>query len=124
MSFTGRANTLLDGMAEACTMIEKRTVPDGLGGFTNAWVDGAEFLAVIRKDDSIEAKLAEKQGVAEVYTIVVQKGLPLEYHDVLRREATGEIFRVTSNVADKQAPDASTLAIARVSAERWTLPNA
>lgn len=124
MSFTGRGNTLLDGMAEACTMIEKRTVTDSLGGFTTAWVDGADFLAVIRKDDTIEAKLAEKQGVTEVYTIIVQKGLPLDYHDVFRRKATGEIFRVTSNIADKQAPDASTIMVANVSAERWSLPNA
>lgn len=124
MSFTGAGNTLLDSMVETCTMIEKRAVPDGMGGFTRAWVDGAEFQAVIRKDESIEAKLAEQQGVTEVYTIVVQKGLPLDYHDVVRRNATGEIFRVTSNVADKQAPDASTIGIARVSAERWTLPDA
>lgn len=122
MNFTGLGNTLLDSMVETCTMIEKRTVLDEVGGYKQMWVDGVEFPAVIRKDDSIEAKLAEKQGVTELYTIIVQKGFPLDYHDVLRR-GTGEILRVTSNIADKQTPSVSTINVAHVTAERWVLPD-
>lgn len=113
--------SLLDIMKEACVMVDKTTVPDGLGGFTRQWVDGAKFQAVIKKDNSTEALLAEKQGVTEVYTVVVQKGTQLDYHDVFRRLSDGAVFRVTSNITDNEAPTASTVQIAKVTAERWEL---
>lgn len=124
INFSGAGNTLMDTMIEPCRIIEKRTVPDGLGTYRITWVDGVEFMALIRKDESLEAKVAEKQGVTEVYTIVAQKGFPLQFHDVVRRERTGEILRVTSNIADKEAPDASTIKVGSVTAERWTIPDA
>ena len=73
------------------------------------------------KDNSTEALIAEKQGVSEIYTVVVQKGTVLEYHDVFRRLSDGAVFRVTSNITDNEAPNASTVRIAKVTAERWEL---
>ena len=115
--------SLIDTMKTACTMLDRRTIPDGLGGYTQQeWTDGAPFEAAIVKDSSLAARTAEKQGVTEVYTVTVDKALPLEFHDVFRREADGAIFRVTSNVADSKTPRAASFQFGQVSAERWVLP--
>jgi len=105
-----------------CTMLDKRTAPDGQGGYIQTWVDGAVFDAAIIKDSSMQARMAEKQGVTEVYTVTVSKGLPLDYHDVFRRESDGAIFRVTSNITDSETPERASFQIGQVTAERWVLP--
>ena len=113
--------SLIDVMMEDCTMLDKRTVSDGLGGFTTQWVDGAGFRAAVVKDSTMEARVAEKQGVTELYTVTVDKGLSLQYHDVFRRESDGAVFRVTSNVVDSETPAVATFQIGQVTAERWEL---
>lgn len=113
--------TLLDKMKESCTMVDKVTVPDGLGGFIRQWTDGASFTAAIAKDTSVEALRAEQEGVTELYTVVVNKGVELDYHDVFRRNRDGAIFRVTSNIKDSEAHPSSTIQIGKVTAERWEL---
>lgn len=113
--------SLIDVMMEDCTMLDKRTIPDGLGGFSYAWTDGATFRAAIIKNNSLEARVAEKQGLTELYTVTVDKGLSLQYHDVFRRQSDGAIFRVTSNIVDSETPSVATFQIGQVAAERWEL---
>ena len=115
--------SLLDSMMESCTMLDRVTASDGVFGFTSRWVDGATFSATIIKASTTEARLAEKLGVTEIYTVVTAKGFGLAYHDVFRRDSDGQIFRVTGNQKDSEAPEASTVKIGKVSAERWELPN-
>lgn len=123
-NITGRGGTLLDSMIETCTILTRTIAPDGLGGYKDTYVDGIIFDAVIRKDDTTQDRIAEKQGVKESYTVVAQKGFPLAFHDVFRREKDGNTYRVTSNIQDKEAPAASTIKVGAVTAERWDLPNA
>lgn len=115
--------SLIDVMMERCIMLDRRTVPDGLGGFTHEWQEGATFLAAVVKNSSLEARVAEKQGVTEIYTVTVNRGLTLQYHDVFRRVSDGAVFRVTSNVKDSETPNVATFQIGQVTAERWELPN-
>lgn len=124
INITGMGATLLDSMAEECVLVEKRTVQTPTGGYTQVWQDGVTFYAVVRKDNTLQGRVAEKQGVTELYTIVVQKGFPLNYHDVLRRVKDGNTYRVTSNIADNEAPVKSSVQIGSVTAERWDIPNA
>ena len=112
---------LYEQMMDSCTMVDKRTVSDGLGGFTTQWVDGAQFLAAVVKDNTLASRVAEKQGVTELYTVTVKRGNILHFHDVFRRDKDGQTFRVTSNIMDSETPDASTFQIGQVSAERWEL---
>lgn len=102
-------------------MMDKKSASDGAGGFTTSLVDGAKFRAAIVKNNSMDAKIAEKQGVTELYTITVNKGTPLQYHDVFRRDSDGATFRVTSNIKDSESPSVATFSIGHVSAERWDL---
>ena len=112
---------LLDTMREACVMMDKTTVSDGMGGFTPTWTEGAAFTAVIRKDATPEEIVAQQQGAAETFTVIVDKSVPLEYHDVFKRVTDGAIFRLTSNTKDAAAPARSTVPIAKATCERWVL---
>lgn len=114
--------SLIDTMKTPCTMVDRRTVSDGQGGIIPAWVDGAVFDAAIIKDTSMQARMAEKQGVTEVYTVTVSRNIQLDYHDVFRRNEDGAIFRVTSNVDDSKTPKAASFQFGQVTAERWVLP--
>lgn len=115
---------ILGGLFEACTMMDKVTGnrPDGQGGMVESFQPGASFDALIEKNTTTEAQVAERQGIREMYTVVIRKGLPLKYQDVFRRDSDGATFRVTSNAADSAAPDVSTVQIAKVTAERWDIP--
>ena len=112
---------LIDVFKEDCVMMDKVSVPDGIGGFTHEWEEGAPFSAAIVKNTTLEAKIAEKEGVTELYTVTVSKSLPLDYHDVFKRLSDGAIFRVTSNITDSKTPSVATFAFGQVSAERWVL---
>ena len=114
--------TLLDGMMDRCEMLNKVSVPDGLGGFRYVWTVGAEFDATIIKQGSPTVTVAEQQGLSEQYIVVVRTGVPLEFHDAFRRVRDGATFRVTGDVRDSQAPPESTVQIAKVTAERWEVP--
>lgn len=112
---------LIDAFKTQCVMMDKTSASDGIGGIVYTWTEGAEFTAAIEKDNTIEAKLAEKQGVTEVYTVTVDDNLQLDYHDVFKRVSDGAIFRVTSNVRDSKPPAVATFKFGQVSAERWEL---
>ena len=108
---------LVGNFMARCTMLEKKRIPDGQGGFTTGWADAGPFMAAVVKDNT----LAEKQGVTEVYTVTTPTGVGLEFHDVFRRDSDGATFRVTSNAIDSRPPAAATFAFEQVTAERWEL---
>ena len=114
---------LIDTTKTRCTMIDKTTVPDGQGGTQRAWVDGASFDAAIIKDSSMQARIAEKQGVTELYTVTTDINVQLDFHDVFRRESDGAIFRVTSNIDDSKTPKVASFQFGQVTAEKWVLPS-
>lgn len=111
---------LTDAMVD-CVLLEKKRDPDGEGGFITTWKESADFLAAITFDTSMEARIAEKQGVTSLYTVTVSRNAMLEYHDVFVRKSDGKIFRVTSDGDDRYTPESATLDIRQVSAEEWQL---
>lgn len=113
--------SLLSEAMENCIMLDKRTTADGYGGYITSWIEGAEFQAAIVLDNSIEARIAEKQGVTALYTITTKKAVNLQYHDVFRRLKDGKIFRVTSDGDDNHTPASANLNMRQVSAEEWEL---
>lgn len=113
--------SLLTEQMEACVMLDKTTTSDGYGGYISQYVDGAEFVAAITFNTSMEARAAEQQGVTSMYTVTTGKELTLEYHDVFRRLSDGKIFRVTSDGDDKYTPNSASLNMRQVTAEEWTL---
>jgi len=114
--------SLLSEAMEKCIMLDKQTVADGYGGYITQYVEGAEFDAAIVLDNSMQARVAQQQGVTGLYTVTTSKALNLQYHDVFKRDRDGKIFRVTSDGDDKRTPASSTLNMRQVSAEEWSLP--
>lgn len=112
--------SLLQEALEECVLIDKTTQADGYGGVVTSWVEGAPFTAAITFDTSIEARVAEKQGVTSRYTVTTSKALVLQYHDVFKRKRDGKIFRVTSDGDDKFTPASSSLDMRQVTAEELT----
>lgn len=113
--------SLLSEAFEQCVILDKVTASDDYGGIITTWTDGARIKAVIVLDSSMQARIAEQQGVTAMYTITTQRGINLQYHDVLKRLRDGKIFRVTSDGDDKLTPASATLDMRQVSAEEWVL---
>lgn len=117
MSFPGLMNDFL----ERCTLLEKSRMPDGEGGWIVNWVDGMSFQAAITYDTTITARVAESEGMKATYTVTTEKNMPLDFHDVFRRERDGQIFRVTSQGDDKRTPASASFQVSQVAAEEWVL---
>ena len=113
---------LLSEAMTTCQILTAMRVEDGLGGYSVVYVEGAIFYAAIVKNNSLQAKVALKQGVSDVYTITTGRELNLQYHEVFRRLEDGKVFRVTSNGDDDKTPKSAGLNMRQVSAEEWNLP--
>lgn len=113
--------SLLDEAMETCVFLNKQRVDDGLGGYTTVWTEGPEFKAAIVFDTSLQARVADVQGVTSLYTVTTQRDLMLEYHEVFKRLSDNKIFRVTSDGDDKFTPMSAGLDMRQVTAEEWEL---
>lgn len=113
--------SLLSQAYEDVVMLEKTRISDGEGGFITEWTEGAQFKAAITFDNSIQGRIAEKQGVTSRYTITTNKSAKLEFHDVIRRLKDGKIFRITSDGDDVQTPKSASFQFLQVTAEEWNI---
>ena len=113
--------SLVDSFKTPCVLMEKQRTPDGEGGFITGWVEGIKFDAAIVKDTTLAARVAEKDGIKNVYTVTTSKNADLDFHDVFKRLKDGQIFRVTSNGDDKATPSSASFQFEQVNAEEWTL---
>lgn len=118
----GEFLNLLETMMEDCCFLDKVRRDDPYGGYETVWQEGANFKATVIKNSTTEAQIAEKEGIEEIFTIVTKKSAMLDFGDVIKRKSDNAIFRVTSRAVDSTAPAVSTVQIAKVSAERWELP--
>jgi hypothetical protein len=100
-------------------MFDRTTEDDGYGGIRQVYVEGAEFDAAIVFDTSIQARVADKQGVTSLYTVTTYRNTVLEYHNVFKRYKDGKMFRVTSDGDDKYTPKSATLDMRQVTAEEF-----
>lgn len=101
--------------------LSKQIVDDGYGGYKTTWREGAKFDAAIVFDTSIEARVADAQGVTSRYTVTTRRAMSLEFHDVFRRVRDGKVFRVTSDGDDKYTPKSASLDMRQVTAEEFIL---
>ena len=114
--------SLLNDFARSCVLMEKTRVPDGEGGYTVDWTEGATFKNYQALDTSMEARRAEKEGVTSVYSALVDKDVPIEYGYYFKEKESGTVYRVTSNPDEKQAPKSASLTLKFFTAERTVLP--
>ena len=80
-----------------------------------------EFDAAITHDTTLQARVAESEGMKSTYTVTTEKNMVLDFHDVFRRMTDGQVFRVTSDGTDIVTPDRASFQFSQVSAEEWVL---
>jgi len=115
--------TMIEESMESCAIMQRVRVPDGEGGFITQWTQGAEFKASITFDSSMQARIADKQGVTSMYTVTTAKNAKLDFHDVIKRLSDGKVFRITSDGDDKQTPARAMFGqYLQVTAEEWVIP--
>lgn len=111
---------LYDDMMVPCELYERKRVSDGEGGFATVWAPSAPFEASISLDSSTQARIAEKEGLSNLYTVITVG--KLNFHDVFVRKGDGQAFRITSLPEDGKTPSMVTFQFYRYSAERWEVP--
>ena len=113
--------SLLENAMTACVFLTKTRRPDGEGGFIVDWAEGAEFNAAFDFNSSIQAKIAEKQGVSSLYKVTTAKGVNIDYHEVFKRLSDGKIFRATSDWDDMVTPISASFQYEQVDAEEYKI---
>lgn len=112
---------LMNDFASECVLLTKTRRPDGEGGWDTVWTEGERFTAAITYDTTLNARVAESEGMMSTYTVTTAKNQPLDYHDVFRRVSDGKVFRVTSNGDDKKTPQSASFDVSQVAAQEWEL---
>ena len=116
--------SLLDEAMTDCVMMRQTRQSDGYGGYTTVWTEETSpFKAAITFDNSIEARVAQVQGVTSVYTVTTRKDKVLMFHEVFKRLSDGKTFRVTSDGDDSATPASASLNMRQCTCEEWTIPN-
>jgi hypothetical protein len=113
--------SLVDNAMELTIIMDKRTIPDGYGGYKTIYTEGAEIMVAYSFDTSTEARIAAQQGVENRYTLTTKRSINLQYHDVVKRVKDGKIFRITSSGDDNYTPNTSGLDLRQVEAEQWEI---
>lgn len=114
---------LIDDFYESFTELVPVSTDDGEGGTTTTWMTGDRFLAAVVKDTSPEMRAAERAGSKPEYTVTINATTPirLAYHDVIKRDSDGVVFRALSSSIDSAPPKCATFKFFQVRCEQWQL---
>ena len=96
--------------------------PDGEGGFTKSYVQGAAVSVALFPNQSLEAQKAMAQGVRSIYTLNFDKSITLAYDEYIKRASDSAIFRITSDPSDNETPSVTDLDRRTATAEKTRLP--
>lgn len=115
---------LIEDFYEDFTLLTPVVVFDGEGGSTTTWHENTQFFAAAVKDKSPEMRAAERAGSKPEYTLTISEHTPvnLAYHDVVKRDSDGAIFRAISSSVDSKPPKRATFNFSQVRCELWQLP--
>lgn len=116
--------SLLDEAMNECVLMNKTTASDGYGGRVDAWAESDfTFSAAIVYNTSVQARVAEQQGIKNMYTVTTSKLVKLNFNEIFKRKSDGKLFRVTSDGEDNKTPYTATLDMRQYTAEEYVMPN-
>lgn len=104
---------------EDCVIMDKTTAPDGSGGVTTTWTEGAPFKAAIVPSGTQVQLVALQKGWKGSYDVTTTKAIVFYAGDVFKRVADGKKFRVTENGRDNYTPASAGLNMRKVTAEEY-----
>lgn len=111
--------SLLYDLMSDCVILDKTTQPDGYGGVTTTWVDGAKIKAALVPTSTSEALQAQRLELVRIYHITTERTVVLKQNDVVKRVSDGLVLRVTEDGTDQGTPDSAMLDMRTVTAEVW-----
>ena len=114
--------SLISSAMEGFHMMDKVTSLDEYGGVKTEYKEGAAIELAPEFDASTQARIAQQEGVNVRYSFFMKKAYNIKFPDVIKRDADGQIFRITSNGTDNKTPDSAGLNLRKVEAEMWELP--
>jgi hypothetical protein len=95
-------------------------ISDGFGGTVRRWIDGDLIYVGYILNQSMEARVAEAQGIRSVYTIISHLNSELENTSVIRRIKDNAFYRITSDF--NETPDIADVKFKQASAEKVERP--
>lgn len=114
---------MIEDTFESLNMVDKKSISDGFGGVIEGWVDGADFMGSIVLDNSTNGRIAEKQGVTNIYTIITKDNVKLVFNDVIKRKSDNQLFKIKSlNNLENRQPDTATMKVRVATAELFNIP--
>ena len=124
MSVTFAGAGILPEMFVPCHKMDRTAEPasDGKFGFNATYTEGEAFEAMLRKDSNPVVQVADRQTSKRQYTVVTGPGVTLRHGDIIRRDSDQQAFKITGDTIDGEAPEASTIQIAKTTAEEWVIP--
>lgn len=102
--------------------IERKIIQSPIGGYSEEFTKGAEFLGSVTHSNSVQVLQAEQQGVTATYRLYTSKEVPLKNNDIIYRSDTGTYVKVVDIPGQNVTPNNSTMNIQVVRAENWELP--
>lgn len=94
--------------------------PDGFGGVTWGWADGAEFMGQYIQDSSAEMRIAEAQGITSSGRFITGINMQIEEKDIIRRARDNLYLRITA--IPIESPDPATSKFKTMNAEKTVAP--
>lgn len=109
---------LVDQFMVPCRKVTVTSTPDGEGGFSQSFADGAEFEAAIIPKASSIIIAADGERPADSYSVTVPKGTGLALFAIFKRVSDGAMFKVVCEAV--QSPDCASFGFEHLTAERFT----
>lgn len=115
--------SLLEQQAQDFVILTKTSAPDEQFGRETTWTAGAAFSGTLGYIKASEMTTAQQEQNARLYGLYVGKEINLQYHQVIRRVADNEVFRVTNPGYERCTPPSSPLNKRLIEVEKWELPH-
>lgn len=109
--------TLLESRMRPFCILDKTTAPDGMGGTTVIYRDGAPFEAATTMLQSQELEVAYQSGQKRIYAIFFKPTVGLEHNMRVKRVENGRVYRITATPEPCQTAPFSALQLLRTTME-------
>ncbi len=106
---------------EGFTLLEDRSSPDDLGGEMAAFADAVAFRGVLSLIPGAEVAVAGQMVRQDATVLLHDFDVTLQVGDRVRRDKTGETYRVTGSSDLMRSPAWSGLNFAQAGVERVVL---
>lgn len=112
---------MLEHYFEPFTLLERRALPDGLGGECVTWQRVTGFRGGLTHTCGDEISVGGHAALRSTPALLHEFDVTLSPGDYVRRERDGSLWRVTGRSGDMRSPAFSGLSFAQVPVERLVI---